>query len=96
MLDTGADLTIIHNEDAVKLNLFDAPNGFGYIVGIGRKPEERQLYGAIVNIAGKKITVAVDCRDDIDENLLGRDVINEFELTFCARREFVQLKWISE
>ena len=55
------------------------------MAGIGSKPEERQLYAANVNVAGQKVKVAVDCREDIDENLLGRDVAKKFELTICAK-----------
>jgi len=95
MVDTGADLTIFRSDDAIKLNLYDTPVGFRYVAGIGSKPEERQLYVANVNAAGQEVTVAVDCRDDVDENLLGRDVTNKFELTVCARHELVQLKRIS-
>lgn len=96
IIDTGADLTVIREKDAIMLNLFDAPAGFRYIAGIGSKPEERQLYATLVHIADKTITVAIDCRNDFDENLLGRDVINEFELTVCAKRELVNFKWIPE
>ena len=28
MIDTGADLTIIRSDEAIKLNLFDTPVGF--------------------------------------------------------------------
>lgn len=79
IVDTGADLTVIRDEDAIKLNLFDAPAGFRYIAGLGSTPEERQFCGALVHLAEKTITVAVDCRSDFNENLSGRDVINEFE-----------------
>ena len=47
-----------------------------------------------MNVADQKVTVAVDCRDDIEESLLGRDVTNKFELTICAKHELVQLKKI--
>jgi hypothetical protein len=94
MIDTEADLTIIRSDEAIKLNLFDTPVGFRYVAGIGSKPKERQLYAANVNVADQKVTVAVDCRDDIEESLLGRDVTNKFELTIGAKHELVQLKKI--
>ncbi|MDZ7311724.1 MAG: hypothetical protein ONB45_10640 [candidate division KSB1 bacterium] len=37
-----------------------------------------------------------DCRDDFDENLLGRDVINEFEMTVWAKRDVVRFEWVSD
>ena len=35
----------------------------------------------------------VDCRDDVDENILGRDVLNEFRLTLCAKQDQVEFEW---
>ncbi len=96
LIDTGADLTVLHDDVAVKLNLFDAPAGVRYISGIGGTPLPRQLYGAYVKIAGQAIMVAADCRSDFDENLLGRDVINEFELTVCAKRKVVNFEFIPD
>jgi len=96
IIDTGADLTVLRNDVAIILNLFDAPAGFSHIGGVGSKPVERQLYGALVHLAGQIITVAVDCRDDFDENLLGRDVTNEFELTLCAKRDLLRFVWVPD
>ncbi|MCI0555160.1 MAG: DUF5678 domain-containing protein [Anaerolineae bacterium] len=96
IVDTGADLTVLRNDVAIILNLFDAPAGFSHVGGVGSKPVERQLYGALVHLAGQTITVAVDCRDDFDENLLGRDITNEFELTLCAKRELVRFEWVPD
>jgi len=50
----------------------------------------------IVHLADQKIIIAVDCRDDFNENLLGRDVINKFELTLCAKRDVVRFEWVPE
>lgn len=96
LIDTGADLTVVRDDVAVKLNLFDAPAGVRYIGGVGSKPIPRQLYGAYVNIANHAIMVAADCRSDFDENLLGRDAINEFEFTACAKRNVVRFEWVPD
>lgn len=96
IIDTGADLTLLKTDAAIQLNLLGAPAGFGHVGGVGAKPEERQLYAAYVHLAGQRVMVAVDCRDDFNENLLGRDVINEFELTVCAKRELVRFEWIPD
>ena len=87
---------MLRNNVAVMLNLFDAPAGFSYVGGIGSKPEERQLYGALMHLAGQTVTVAVDYRDDFNENLLGRDVINEFKLTICPKRELVSFECVPD
>lgn len=96
LIDTGADLTVVRDDVAVKLNLFDTPVGVRYISGVGSKPIPRQLYGAYVNIANQAIMVAADCRSDFDENLLGRDVTNEFEFTACAKRNVVKFEWVPD
>jgi hypothetical protein len=96
LVDTGADLTVLRGDVAVKLNLFDAPAGFIRVGGVGAKPEPRPLYGALVHLAGQKVIIAADCRDDFDENLLGRDVINDFEMTVCAKRDVVRFEWVSD
>jgi hypothetical protein len=40
-IDTGADLTVLRSDVALQLNLFDSPAGYGYIGGVGSKPERR-------------------------------------------------------
>jgi hypothetical protein len=37
-----------------------------------------------------------DCREDIHEDILGRDVINEFVLTLCARRGQVEFERVAD
>ncbi len=96
IIDTGADLTVLRSDVAIPLNLFDAPAGLGLVSGVGTEPSRRQLYGAIVHLAGQEIMTAVDCRDDFDENLLGRDVINNFELTLCAKRDVIRFVPVPE
>ena len=96
IVDTGADLTVLQDKVAAQLNLLDAPAGLGYVAGVGAKPEQRRLYGAFVHIANQKIMIAADCRDDFRENLLGRDAINEFELTVCAKRNLVRFAWLPD
>ncbi len=52
------------------------------------------MFRGVVNIADHAIDVLADCRDDLDENILGRDVINEFALTVCAKRHEVTFEWV--
>ncbi|MDZ7292381.1 MAG: retroviral-like aspartic protease family protein [candidate division KSB1 bacterium] len=94
IVDTGADLTIVRTEIADRLGLWDFPRSMANISGIGGIPETRRLYGAKVQLAGTSIPIYVDSRSDIGEDILGRDVINEFELTVCAKRNLVRLQWI--
>jgi hypothetical protein len=32
----------------------------------------------------------------MEEDLLGRDVIDEFELTLCAKRDVVRFEWVPD
>jgi hypothetical protein len=59
------------------------------VAGIGGTPQQRLLYNAYVEVASQFVLATVDCRDDMSEDILGRDVINEFALTVCARRDEV-------
>ena len=62
--------------------------------GIDGAPEMRQLYNALVHVGEQVVLVTADCRDDIGEDVLGRDVINEFKLMVCAKRGQVEFEWI--
>jgi hypothetical protein len=49
-----------------------------------------------VEIAGQTVLVTTDCRDDIDEDILGRDAINEFALSVCAKRDQVLFETVED
>jgi hypothetical protein len=94
VVDTGADLTLLRHTVADSLGLWDSVWRTANIAGVGATPQTRLLYAATVNLADHDIAVEVDCRDDLDEDILGRDVINEFALTVCAKRDQVEFEWI--
>jgi hypothetical protein len=94
ILDTGADLSLLQYSIAEQLNLWDYPAGQILIAGIGGVPQTRQLYCAIVHLANRSVFIVADCREDLSENLLGRDVLNEFAVFLCAKRRQVQLEWV--
>lgn len=96
VVDTGADLTLLREDVADEVNLWNDVAGRLRVAGIGGIPEIRQLYNALIHIAGQSILVMADCRNDLDEDLLGRDVINEFALTVCAKRDEVEFKWVED
>jgi hypothetical protein len=94
VVDTGADLTLLRNDVADQVDLWKDAAGRIRVAGIGGAPVMRQLYNAFVSVASQTVLVTADCRDDIDEDILGRDVINEFELTVCAKRDQVEFAWV--
>ncbi len=96
VIDTGADLTVLRHEVADRLDLWSDPAGWQKIGGIGGIARKRQLYNAAVVLAGQSIQFMADCRDDVDEDILGRDVINEFAFTCCAKREQVDFEWVED
>ncbi len=49
-----------------------------------------------MHLADQKVVIAADCRKDVDENLLGRDAIKEFEMTVCAKRDIVHFEWVPD
>jgi hypothetical protein len=90
VVDTGADLTLLRQTTADRASLWDNVAGHVRVAGIGGQPERRPVYNALVAIAGQSILTTADCRDDIGEDILGRDVINEFSLTLCEKRDQVE------
>jgi hypothetical protein len=96
LVDPGSDGTTLRDEVATGLNLWERPWGLARVSGVGGTPVEHQLYAAVVLMAGQPVTIQADCRDDIEEDLLGRDVINEFELTLCAKRDVVRFEWVPD
>jgi predicted aspartyl protease len=93
VVDTGADLTILQEKVANQLGVWDSAWRSVRVAGVGAVPQVRSLYAVSVCLDNHDVPVEVDCRDDIDEDILGRDVINEFTLTVCAKRDEVYLEW---
>jgi len=89
IVDTGSDGTALRSAVADELNLWEQIWGTAWVAGVGGVPEERYLYAAVILFGSQAITIRADCRDDLDEDLLGRDVQNEFQLTLCAKRNVV-------
>ncbi len=96
IVDTGADLTVLREEVADALGLWDFEWEEAEISGVGAKPQQRTLYLATVQMNGYEFPVTVDCRNDLNEDILGRDVINEFELTLSAKRSLVRFEYIPD
>lgn len=95
-VDTGADLTVVTEDVADHLGLWEAAWRVAYVAGVGSATEQRQLYAGTVRLADHDVPVEFDCRDDVDENILGRDVINEYSLLVCAKRDQVVFEWVEE
>jgi len=55
-------------------------------------PQLRQLFLASIRIGNRQVPTRVDIRDDIDENILGRDVLNYFRLTLSAQENLVRVE----
>lgn len=94
VMDTGADLTLLRSETADQADLWSSLAGQIRVAGIGGQPETRRVYNALVSLGGQTVLTAADCREDLGEDILGRDVLNEFSLTLCAKRDVVEIKWV--
>lgn len=92
IVDTGADITVLTDRAAEPLELRMSPIAWARVGGLTGARERRILYGALVTLAGKAVTVTADLRADIAEDILGRDVINEYELTLCAQDGVVRFR----
>jgi hypothetical protein len=62
--------------------LIDFPVAEAEISGIGDQWQTKTLYGAMVRMMSRQVPMIVDCRDDVRENILGRNVLNRFSVTF--------------
>lgn len=79
-LDTGSDGTIVPSETADVLNLTGFPSTRATVHGIGGKPEQRILFGAVFTVGTLETRTVVDIREDVDIVLLGRDVLQHTSL----------------
>ena len=94
VVDTGSDLTLLQRDIADQTNLWRLPVGEERIAGIGGTPQLRQLFLASIRIGNRQVPTRVDIRDDIDENILGRDVLNWFRLTLSAQENLVRVEGV--
>jgi hypothetical protein len=92
IIDTGADLRLLKFPEAESLGLRSYPAGQIWVSGVGAQPQMRQLFCAIFQLAGQSIFTLVDIRNDITENILGRDVLNWFRLTLSAQENLVRVE----
>ncbi|KPV65379.1 MAG: hypothetical protein AOA65_0241 [Candidatus Bathyarchaeota archaeon BA1] len=80
LLDTGSDGSALSDVICKSLNVYEDPIGVFMVSGIGVRAEERVIYRARVDIDGFRAIAHVDCRDDITEVVLGREVLNRFRI----------------
>lgn len=96
VVDTGADLSVLRDATADAVGLWNDPAGQVQVAGIGGQPQVRQMYNALVQVGSDRVLITADCRGDVDEDILGRDVINDYALTVCAKRGQVELAEVEE
>jgi len=87
LIDPGSDGTAVPLRVCRKLGLFAFPTEIVKVEAPGAPPQERVLYSASLKFVGlkKPVMVGLDCRDDIEETILGRDFLNEFKITLDGR-----------
>jgi hypothetical protein len=71
------------------LNLAAFPASRATVLGIGGRPEQRILFGAVFEINHFEIRSLVDIRDDVDIVLLGRDVLQRTALRLSWKEKSV-------
>jgi predicted aspartyl protease len=96
IVDTGADLTVLHGQVADELGIWNYEWDEAEVSGIGAQPQKRTLYLTTVQMAGQEFPITVDCRRDFNEDILGRDIINEFELTVSSKRDLVSFQFVAD
>jgi len=91
-IDTGSDGTIVTTDIDKRLELRRQPLTLAETMGIGGKPEVRALYAAVFIIKGIEVVTAVDIRDDVEEVLIGRDVLHHLSLSIDWKKGTIHLK----
>ncbi|MBS7249293.1 MAG: retroviral-like aspartic protease family protein [Candidatus Freyarchaeota archaeon] len=91
-IDTGSDGTIVTEDINKKLELHHYPVATAEIKSIGGKQEERVLYAAIFIVGGLEIVTAVDIRNDVEEILLGRNVLQHLNIDIDWKKGNVSLR----
>ncbi|KPV65365.1 MAG: hypothetical protein AOA65_0227 [Candidatus Bathyarchaeota archaeon BA1] len=91
-IDTGSDGTIVTIDIDERLELHRQPIALAETMGIGGKPELRALYAAIFTVKGIEIVTAVDIRDDVEEVLIGRDILHHLILNIDWKKGTTDLK----
>ncbi len=92
VIDTGSDLTLLQRDIADQTDLWRLPVGEERIAGIGGTPQLRQLFLSFIRIGNRQVPTRVDICDNIDENILGRNVLNWFRLTLSAQENLVRVE----
>jgi len=90
--DTGSDVTIATMDIDERLELHRQPVTLAEIMGIGGKPEVRALYAAVFIVKGIEVVTAVDIRDDVEEVLIGRDILHHLSLSIDWKKGTIDLK----
>lgn len=96
IVDTGANISLLRSDVGERLGLLLFPFAVGRIRGLSGEGERRWLFATLVHLAGKSVFILTDIRDDINENIMGRDVLNEFLLTICAKQNRVTVEWVDD
>jgi len=92
VIDTGSDLTLLQRDIADQTDLWRIPVSEERIAGVGSTPQLRQLFLSLIRTGNRQVPTRVDIHDDIDENILGRDVLNWFRLTLSAQENLVRVE----
>lgn len=74
-----------------ELGLRKFPRVEAAMSGVGAGWTSRVLYGARIRLLHQLVPMLVDCRDDVYENILGRDVLNLFSITFDGKRQQITI-----
>lgn len=91
-VDTGSDGTIVTKDVDKKLELHRHPITLAETMGIGAKSEVRVLYAAIFNVKNTEVVTAVDIRDDVNEVLLGRDILQHLSLSIDWKKRIIGIR----
>jgi predicted aspartyl protease len=92
IIDTGADTSVLPEKICSQLGIHEFPIAEADIGGINGNWERKVLFGAIMRIEGSDMTAMIDCRGDVSEVIIGREVLNNFIITLNGKNLNIDIK----
>ncbi|MDP2767783.1 MAG: hypothetical protein Q8O41_10130 [Candidatus Methanoperedens sp.] len=92
IIDTGADTSVLPEYICSELGIYEFPIAEADIGGINGNWERKVLFGAMMRIEGNDMTAIVDCRQDVSEVIVGREVLNNFIIVLNGKNLNINMK----
>ena len=80
--DTGADISVLPESDCTAFDLFSSPYFTGLSRGVTGPSTATLIYRAKAEIGGSRVSALIEPVPQLQERLVGRDVLNQHRVIF--------------